>query len=73
MENFSNLKKKLRIRYRDQVIPVILEGSKVLIYTGQRYISVFIDENKVGYKFGEFAFTRKKCIHKKKKTLKKKK
>jgi len=73
MENYINLKKKLKIQFRDQVIPLSLENSKVLIYTGQRYISVFIDYNKIGYKFGEFAFTRKKCIHKKKKNIKKKK
>jgi len=43
MENYINLKKKLKIQFRDQVIPLSLENSKVLIYTGQRYISVFID------------------------------
>jgi ribosomal protein S19 len=73
MENFINLKRKLKIHFRDQIIPNVLKNSKVLIYNGQRYISVFVSKEKIGYKFGEFSFTRKKCIHKKKKVLKKKK
>ena len=42
-------------------------NKKVSIYNGKFFINVFIDKNKIGYKFGEFAYTRKLCIHKTKK------
>jgi small subunit ribosomal protein S19 len=65
-ENFKDLKKNLKITARNEVIPSNLVGLKVNIYNGSRYISTFIEDNKVGYKFGEFAFSRKLCVHKKK-------
>ncbi len=71
MENFKKLNKNLKITSRNEVVPQILAGSKLSIYNGKRFINVFIDPLKVGYKFGEFTFTRKPCVHKEKKNKKK--
>ena len=64
--NEFNKKKKFFIFQRNSIIDPIFLGTKVAIYNGKIFINIFIDENKIGYKFGEFAFTRKKCVHKKK-------
>lgn len=48
------------------ILPVHL-GGQVKIYNGKSWISVRILEEMVGHKFGEFASTRKKTIHKSKK------
>lgn len=37
------------------------------IYNGMRFIFLKIQKNMVGYKFGEFIYTKKKHIYKKKK------
>ena len=58
--------KKFKTRDRSSVIDQSFLGSKFSIYNGKNFINVFIDQNKIGYKLGEFSFTRKKCIHKKK-------
>ena len=39
----------------------------VMIYNGKSFISLKITEDMVGHKFGEFATTRRKPQHKKKK------
>ena len=36
------------------------------IYNGKQFISFQVNEDMVGHKFGEFAATRKKALHKKK-------
>jgi ribosomal protein S19 len=52
----------LKIWKRNMLIPGRLINTLVLVYTGKEFRKVFIDRNKVGYKFGEFAWTRKKNI-----------
>jgi len=37
------------------------------VYNGKKFIKVFIKEEMIGYKFGEFAWTKKTCIFKSKK------
>ena len=56
---------------RSSVIPDFLVGKTVLIHTGKTFKKVFISREKVGYKFGSFANTRK--FTNKFKLLKKKK
>ena len=46
-------------------------GISFLIYNGKKFIPITISEDMVGHKFGEFAMTRKRAVHKKK--VKKKK
>ena len=71
----SILKKEISkdfVYNRNEVIPKLLVGKTVLIYNGRDLKRVFINREKVGYKFGEFSFTRK-SFDKRLKTKKKKK
>lgn len=57
---------------RSSTIPSSLIGKTVLVYTGKEFKRILINREKVGFKFGEFSFTRKytkklKEINKKKK------
>jgi small subunit ribosomal protein S19 len=72
LEKFKVLTKNIKIDYRNENVSKEFLNTKVSIYNGKRYIPVYIDQDKIGYKFGEFSFTRKRCIHKEKKKLKKK-
>jgi ribosomal protein S19 len=42
-------------------------GQTIFIYNGMNYRGIKIDEDKVGLKFGEFIFTKKRAIYKRKK------
>jgi len=72
--NQQTSNKKLKIWSRSSVIPSSFIGKNVLIHTGKDFKTLFISREKVGFKFGEFAFTRKKTKQKKqvKKVTKKK-
>ena len=50
---------KLKIWSRASVIPAFLIGENILIHNGKEFKKVLITREKVGYKFGEFSFTRK--------------
>ena len=58
---------------RRSVIPSNFISKKVFVYTGNRFKPVFVTRDKIGFKFGEFAYSRKRCIHKSKLKIKKKK
>lgn len=47
-------------------------GSNVSIYNGKILLSLKIKEEMIGHKFGEFASTRRKVLHKLKKKITKK-
>ena len=66
-ENFKDFNKKIKITNRNSIISSDFLNKKVSIYNGKVFINIFIDKNKIGYKFGEFVYTRKPCIHKTKK------
>jgi small subunit ribosomal protein S19 len=66
-------RKQLKIIERNSVVTSEFLNKKVKIYNGKLFVNVFIDEAKVGFKFGEFAYSRKRCIHKSKLKIKKKK
>lgn len=51
--------KKLKIWSRSSVIPYFLLGETVLVHNGREFKKVIITREKIGYKFGEFSFTRK--------------
>lgn len=57
--NSSNQKKMLKTWSRDCVISPEFVGHTVAVHNGKQHIPVFITENMVGHKFGEFAATRK--------------
>ena len=48
-----------KIWSRNCSVPFYYVGQKVLVYNGKEFKKIFITREKVGYKFGEFAFTRK--------------
>lgn len=58
---------------RNSVIPFSFLGSKVKIYAGTRFHTRVITRWMVGYKFGEFSWTRKLALYKAKQLKKKKK
>jgi small subunit ribosomal protein S19 len=63
-----NLEKKNRIKSwsrRSTVLPLWV-GKRVDLYNGQRFVSLIIRPFMIGHKLGEYVYTRKKCIHKKK-------
>lgn len=66
-ENFNKSNKKIKITKRNFIISPSFLNKKISIYNGKVFINVFIDKSKIGYKFGEFVYTRKPCIHKTKK------
>lgn len=35
-------------------------NKKIMVYNGQKFINVFVNNIKLGFKYGEFCFTRKK-------------
>lgn len=48
------------------ILPEYLD-SFVSIYNGKIFVNLKINQKMIGYKFGEFIYTRKKHIYKKKK------
>ncbi len=66
-ENLTNtefLKKKIYIYSRNSVITSIFINKRVFIHNGLTFIPVYIKETMIGFKFGEFAYTRQKFIYK---------
>ena len=68
-----NNKQSILIKKRNFLISSFYLNKKIKIYNGKAFINIFIDKDKLGYKFGEFSYTRKKVIHKTKKINTKKK
>jgi small subunit ribosomal protein S19 len=66
-------KRTYKIWNRNSCIPYFLVNKTVLVHTGKEFKQIFINRGKVGFKFGEFAYTRtlKKKIQKKAKIKKK--
>nr|YP_006280839.1 ribosomal protein S19 [Cyanophora paradoxa]ADW79193.1 ribosomal protein S19 [Cyanophora paradoxa] len=57
---------------RDLTITHDLVNYKLGVYNGKKFTQVFISENMVGHKLGEFCLTKLPCNHKKnKKNLRK--
>lgn len=57
----SILKKTLKkVWARSSVIPFSYLNKKVFVHTGKEFRPLFITQDKIGFKFGEFAYTRKK-------------
>ena len=57
--NKKNIDKIINIRDRSSKIPFSLVNKKVFIYDGKIFKPCYITPEKVGFKFGEFIFTRK--------------
>lgn len=65
--------KQSKIWSRRSMILAEFKGKKFFVYNGKKYLSLKVTGCMVGHKFGEFANTRKKPIHKKKVQTKKRK
>ena len=48
----------IKIQSRSSIIVPIIVGFNFLIYNGQEYYPIFVTDQIVGYKFGEFSLTR---------------
>ena len=72
---FKHSKKiNFKIWSRSSTVPSFLIGKMVLVHSGKEFKKVLITREKVGFKFGEFVFTRSKIPKSKKsKVLKNKK
>ena len=57
--------KILYISRNSEIIPKFL-GLTFKVYNGKKYIDLIVTENMLGYKFGEFSFTRANFKFKKK-------
>lgn len=55
---------------RSSTIPESLDGKVVFVHTGKEFKKVFINRSRFGFKFGEFAPSRKFNMKKDKKNLK---
>lgn len=62
-------KKQIKLYNRNLTISSIFLNKRVLIYNGKSFFPIFITKDKLGFKAGEFSFTRKKVL---KRILKKK-
>ncbi len=56
--NTSNQKKVLKTWARSSTIPPEFVGHTIAVHNGSKFIPVYITENMVGHKLGEFAPTR---------------
>ena len=63
--------KRINIWSRRSVIIPQFINQQVYIYNGKTFVSLLVTEDMVGHKFGEFAITRKRALHKKKVNKKK--
>lgn len=58
-QNGSNQKKIIKTWARGSVIAPEFVGHTIAVHNGKQHIPVFVTENMVGHKLGEFAHTRK--------------
>ncbi len=58
---------------RNSTIMPSFIGKLFYIYNGQRHMKILIKSDMVGFKLGEFASSKKRCIYKNKKNKKKSK
>ena len=56
--NDSNSKRVVKTWARRSTIPPEFVGHTVAVHNGNKFIPVFITENMVGHKLGEFSITR---------------
>ena len=74
IRNNEVFRPKNKIIYdRSSTVPAMFEGSKVKIYSGMKFHTRIVNRWMVGYKFGEFSWTRKLALYKAKQLKKKKK
>lgn len=70
--NANNTKYKFKTWSRNTVVIPEMVNMKLEIHNGNKFISITVRKEMVGYKLGEFVFTRKRVVHKDKRKVKKK-
>jgi len=61
--NETNSKRPIKTWSRRSMITPDFVGHTFLVHNGRDFISVFVSENMVGHKLGEFSLTRKFIAH----------
>nr|UNJ15589.1 ribosomal protein S19 [Cyanidiaceae sp.] len=56
--NLSNLKRVIKTWSRSSVILPSMVGHTIAVHNGKTHFPIFISDQMVGHKLGEFAFTR---------------
>lgn len=64
LENEIIINKNIYIYSRNSIITSTFINKRVFIHNGIIFIPVFIKQTMVGFKFGEFAYTRQKFVYK---------
>lgn len=64
-------KKKLKTTKRNTIILPEFLDKIIYVYNGNSFSKVKITEDMIGTRFGQYSFTRKRCKHKVKKSIKK--
>ena len=65
-QNESKQKQTILTWSRSSTIIPAMVGLTIGVYNGKKHLPVFITEQLVGYKLGEFSFTRNFSVHKNK-------
>jgi small subunit ribosomal protein S19 len=69
-KKLNSANKQILIYNRNLTIPFFLLGKSVFIHNGKEFIKTFVSRDKIGFKFGEFSYTRKIGIKSKKNSKK---
>jgi len=64
--NNFDFKSEIQTTFRNSEILPNFVNKTFKIHTGNSYTTILVSEEMIGHKFGEFAFTRKRFIFKKK-------
>jgi small subunit ribosomal protein S19 len=59
LQNNNNQKKVIKTWARDSVVAPDFVGHTIAVHNGQQHIPVFVTEQMVGHRLGEFSPTRK--------------
>ncbi len=63
LKKIQSGKNKVKTHSRDMVILPIMVGKEIQIHMGKKFESVWVTEEMLGHRLGEFAMTRKKVSH----------
>lgn len=63
--NLNDPQKAYMISRSSEIVPAFL-GLTFNVYNGKNYVEIIVTDEMIGYKFGEFSYTRSKFAFKKK-------
>lgn len=64
LQKLTNVHEQINVWDRSCTILPVFVGKTLGVYNGKKHIPVYITENMIGHKLGEFALTRKFIAHK---------